>query len=62
MNIAAYTYGFVINYITQRTPNKGSAIFFHVGSGYTLGCTSTAQTNVVNILKWLDPKKNPVII
>ncbi|MEH7373551.1 SH3 domain-containing protein [Neobacillus drentensis] len=62
MNIAAYTYGFVINYNTQRTPNKGSAIFFHIGSGYTLGCTSTSQTNVVNILKWLDPKMNPVII
>ncbi|QIZ05626.1 SH3 domain-containing protein [Priestia megaterium] len=62
MNIAAYTYGFVINYNTQRTPNKGSAIFFHIGSGYTLGCTSTSQTNVVNMLKWLDPKMNPVII
>ncbi|MDR4949755.1 SH3 domain-containing protein [Neobacillus cucumis] len=62
MNIAAYTYGFVINYNTQRTPYKGSAIFFHIGSGYTLGCTATSQTNVVNILKWLDPTKNPVII
>ncbi|PGY06325.1 SH3 domain-containing protein [Bacillus sp. AFS031507] len=62
MNISAYTYGFVINYNTQRTPYKGSAIFFHIGSGYTLGCTSTSQKNVVNILKWLNPKKNPVII
>ncbi|WP_160725111.1 SH3 domain-containing protein [Bacillus sp. USDA818B3_A] len=62
MNIAAYTYGFVINYNTQRTPYKGSAIFFHIGSGYTLGCTATSQTNVVKILKWLDSKKNPVII
>jgi L,D-peptidoglycan transpeptidase YkuD (ErfK/YbiS/YcfS/YnhG family) len=62
MNISAYNYGFVINYNTSRTPYKGSAIFFHVGSGYTLGCTDTSQTNVVKILKWLDPKKNPVII
>ena len=62
MNIAAYTYGFVINYNTLRTPYKGSAIFFHIGSSYTLGCTATSQTNVVNILKWLDPNKNPVII
>ncbi|MEH7415737.1 SH3 domain-containing protein [Neobacillus drentensis] len=62
MNIAAYSYGFVINYNTQRTPYKGSAIFFHIGSGYTLGCTSTSQTNVVSILKWLDPSKSPVII
>ncbi len=27
LNISAYTYGFVINYNTQRTPYKGSAIF-----------------------------------
>jgi len=62
MNISAYTYGFVINYNTKRTPYKGSAIFFHIGGSYTLGCTATSQTNVVKILKWLDPKKNPVII
>ncbi|WP_010677649.1 SH3 domain-containing protein [Bacillus timonensis] len=57
-----YTYGFVINYNTQRTPYKGSAIFFHVGSGYTLGCTATSEANIIKILKWLDPAKNPVII
>ena len=62
MDIPSYTYGFVINYNTERTPYKGSAIFFHVGNSYTLGCTATSQTNVINILKWLDPDKNPVII
>lgn len=62
MNIAAYNYGFVINYNTARTPNKGSAIFFHVSSSYTLGCTGTSQANVISILKWLDLEKNPVII
>ena len=62
MYVAAYNYGFVINYNTQRTPYKGSAIFFHVGNGYTLGCTSTSEANVKKIMKWLDPKKNPVII
>ncbi|MBS4220503.1 SH3 domain-containing protein [Bacillus sp. FJAT-49711] len=62
MNIPAYTYGFVINYNTKRIPNKGSAIFFHIGNSYTLGCTATSEANVVKILKWLDPKKNPVII
>ncbi len=62
MNIAAYTYGFVINYNTKRIPYKGSAIFFHIGNSYTLGCTATSEENVKRILKWLDPKKNPVII
>ncbi len=57
-----YTYGFVINYNTQRTPGKGSAIFLHTGSSYTLGCVATSQSNVVSIMKWLDPSKNPVIV
>ncbi|MHC1684509.1 MAG: L,D-transpeptidase [Clostridiaceae bacterium] len=63
MNIAAYNYGFVINYNTvERIPGKGSAIFFHVSSSYTAGCTGTSTNNVVSILRWLDPSKNPVII
>lgn len=62
MKISAYVYGFVINYNTARVPGAGSAIFFHVGSGYTLGCVDTAQSNVVSILKWLDPAKNPAIL
>lgn len=57
-----YKYGFLINYNTERIPNKGSAIFFHIGTSYTLGCTATSESNVISILKWLDPSKNPVII
>ena len=64
MNIPLYEYGFVINYNMSRIPYKGSAIFFHVegSSGYTAGCTATSKSNVLAILKWLDPVKNPVII
>ncbi|WP_189645038.1 SH3 domain-containing protein [Priestia megaterium] len=62
MDIPAYDYGFVINYNESRTPGKGSAIFFHVGINYTAGCTATSKEQVVSILKWLNPEKNPVII
>ncbi|MGG1072522.1 SH3 domain-containing protein [Priestia megaterium] len=62
MDIPAYDYGFVINYNESRTPGKGSAIFFHVGTNYTAGCTATSKEQVVSILKWLNPEKNPVII
>jgi L,D-peptidoglycan transpeptidase YkuD (ErfK/YbiS/YcfS/YnhG family) len=63
MNIPAYNYGFVINYNTEkRIPGAGSAIFFHVSNNYTLGCTGTSETNVLTILKWLDPEKQPVIV
>jgi glucan-binding YG repeat protein len=63
MNISAYNYGFVINYNTEkRIPGAGSAIFFHVSSNFTMGCTGTSQSNVIAILKWLDPNKHPIII
>jgi len=62
MNHKLYKNGFVINYNTKRIPNKGSAIFFHIGNSYTLGCTATSEANVVKIMKWLNPKKKPVII
>ncbi|MGN1400425.1 MAG: SH3 domain-containing protein [Bacillus sp. (in: firmicutes)] len=62
MNVLPYNYGFVINYNMSRTPYKGSAIFFHVGNGYTLGCTATSEANVKSILNWLDPNQKPVII
>lgn len=62
MNHRLYKYGFVINYNQKRIPNKGSAIFFHISDGYTLGCTSASEANVIKIMKWLDPAKKPVII
>ncbi|WP_158001538.1 SH3 domain-containing protein [Bacillus thuringiensis] len=62
MNVSAYDYGFVINYNTERTPGAGSAIFFHVSSAATYGCTGASQQEVINMLKWLDPNKQPVII
>lgn len=66
MYISQYNYGFVINYNTsKRIPGKGSAIFFHVWRGPgrgTTGCTAASQNNVIKILRWLKPSKNPVII
>lgn len=63
MDIKLYNYGFVINYNTaERVPGAGSAIFFHVATNYTAGCTGVSQENVVNILKWIDPAKKPVVI
>jgi len=63
MDIAPYSYGFVINYNTENpVPGAGSAIFFHIADRYTAGCTGTSQSHVINFLKWLDPAKNPVVI
>lgn len=44
---------------------NGSCIFLHIwkdeNSG-TAGCTAMERSNAENILKWLDPSKNPVLI
>jgi L,D-peptidoglycan transpeptidase YkuD (ErfK/YbiS/YcfS/YnhG family) len=58
-----YDYGFVINYNTNKpVSGRGSAIFFHVASRPTAGCTGTSRENVLKLLRWLDPDKSPVII
>ncbi|HWS34766.1 MAG TPA: L,D-transpeptidase family protein [Actinoplanes sp.] len=41
----------------------GSAIFLHAsGKGSTAGCVSVSRTNLVRLLKWLDPAKKPRIV
>lgn len=60
----SYRYGVVINYNTDPViPNAGSAIFLHCSSGnYTAGCVAVSEENMKNIIQWLSPDKNPVII
>jgi L,D-peptidoglycan transpeptidase YkuD (ErfK/YbiS/YcfS/YnhG family) len=44
---------------------KGSAIFLHVWRGPgspTAGCTAMSKKNLVALLQWLDPKKEPLLI
>jgi L,D-peptidoglycan transpeptidase YkuD (ErfK/YbiS/YcfS/YnhG family) len=55
-NAPAYDYGAVIAYNTDRTPGLGSAIFLHVSSGgSTAGCVSLPTSELVTVLRWLDP-------
>ncbi len=59
-----YAYAAVINFnMSPVVPRKGSAIFLHVSTGDpTAGCVSVAQSNVLEILRWLDPARDPVIV
>ena len=44
---------------------KGSAIFFHVESGYdrgSAGCITVPEEDVVEVLQWLDPEKSPYML
>lgn len=60
----AYAYAAVIAYnMPNVVSGKGSAIFLHVSTGGpTAGCVSIAQSNLLKVLRWLDPAKNPVIV
>ena len=52
-------------YVTSQPVNttRGSAIFLHInGAGSTAGCVSLGRTNLINVLKWLDPVKKPRIV
>jgi L,D-peptidoglycan transpeptidase YkuD (ErfK/YbiS/YcfS/YnhG family) len=61
-----YRYGLVIGYNTDPVVRGyGSAIFIHVWRKHdspTAGCVAMAEKDMVRILEWLDPSRNPLII
>lgn len=58
-----YEYSLITDYNYNQVPNKGGAIFIHcLGRGATGGCISMSKEKIVEILKWIDPKKNPKIL
>jgi L,D-peptidoglycan transpeptidase YkuD (ErfK/YbiS/YcfS/YnhG family) len=63
MHVSAYAYGAVIAYNAARTPGLGSAIFLHVSDGgSTAGCVSLPVSELVSVLRWLDPARAPRIV
>lgn len=61
-----YEYGIVINHnMGPAEKGKGSAIFFHVWrtpGAATLGCTAMSKENLLELMRWLDNTKNPLLI
>jgi L,D-peptidoglycan transpeptidase YkuD (ErfK/YbiS/YcfS/YnhG family) len=59
---AAYDYAVVIGYNRLQVPGAGSAFFLHRSNGTaTAGCVAVSKPNLVRLLRWLDPAKNPWI-
>lgn len=59
----AYQHGVVIAYNPDHTPGAGSAIFLHTSTGGpTAGCVSLPHSQLVEVLRWLDPAKSPSIV
>ncbi len=57
-----YRYGIVVEYNPKAIRGAGSCIFLHIKSVPTAGCTVMTQKEMKKILKWLDPKKYPLLI
>ncbi|MFM8394098.1 MAG: L,D-transpeptidase [Acidobacteriota bacterium] len=61
-----YRLGVVINYnLPKPIPCQGSCIFLHIWEGAgrgTVGCTAMAPEKMLEIVKWLDRARKPVIV
>lgn len=63
---ALYEFGAVVQHnMAPVVPGAGSAIFLHVWAGperSTAGCTAMVRDALIDLLRWLDPEKNPVLV
>lgn len=64
--INQYKFGIFVNYNTKPVKaGNGSCIFVHIWGGphsSTSGCTAMSESNLKNLLKWLEPEKKPVLV
>ncbi len=57
-----YDYAINIAHNPERIPGRAAAIFLHVTDGQpTWGCVATSEEAMLNLLRWLDPVKRPMI-
>lgn len=60
-----YKLAIVVDYNHKGIKGRGSCIFMHIQRASdtpTVGCTSMSEQNIQKIAKWLDKKKNPILI
>jgi len=61
-----YKYGIVVNHnhINEKNAIKGagSCIFMHIKNTTTAGCTVMKEKDLIRIIKWLDRKKQPLLV
>jgi L,D-peptidoglycan transpeptidase YkuD (ErfK/YbiS/YcfS/YnhG family) len=60
-----YKIGVVVAHNPHAVAGRGSCIFLHIERGEnipTVGCTSMKESDLKKIVKWLDKKKNPILI
>lgn len=60
-----YDWGVFVQHNTPAQAAGGSCIFLHVWAGDkvpTSGCTAMAQEDLLGLMAWLDPAKNPLLL
>jgi len=61
-----YELGIVVHHnMSPTVSGKGSAIFLHIWENPdspTAGCTAMSKTNMQALLRWLDPRRNPLLV
>ncbi len=61
-----YELGMFVNHnVDPAEPGSGSCIFLHLWRSEkegTLGCTAMARDQMVELLQWMDPAKQPVLV
>jgi D-alanyl-D-alanine dipeptidase len=62
----SYRWGVVIDHNTgDPRPRGGSCVFMHIWAGPdigTTGCTAMPEQQILEILGWLDPAANPLLV
>ncbi len=60
-----YKWGIFVQHNTPAKAESGSCIFLHLWRGHgkpTAGCTAMTEENMLGLLQWLDPSKNPLLL
>jgi D-alanyl-D-alanine dipeptidase len=60
-----YKWGIVVGHNVPPVPGAGSCIFMHVwknSATATVGCTAMPERAMVDLLRWMDPAKHPLLI
>jgi L,D-peptidoglycan transpeptidase YkuD (ErfK/YbiS/YcfS/YnhG family) len=60
-----YRWGVVVAHNWDQIPNAGSCIFLHIWERPgepTSGCTAMPAEQMLKVIRWLDERKNPVLV
>ncbi|MEY2545137.1 MAG: zinc D-Ala-D-Ala dipeptidase [Verrucomicrobiota bacterium] len=64
-NDVRYKWGVLVAQNEDAKPQDGSCIFLHVWIGPnvpTVGCTAMAEKDMVDLIRWLNPASNPLLV